>query len=101
MSVLAEGILMMQITLVGIIRIDPKRLLENGIRKELVSQVCDLLHTTLMFQGKGNSGSREGVLRSKLEHISKRLDGIRRSFEYIGDYVNSNGLKVNLCMIIF
>jgi len=97
MSVLAEGILLMQKTLVGIIRIDPKLLLENGIRKELVSQVCDVFHSTLTFQGRINGGSRDAVLKNKLEHISKRVDGIRRSFEYIGDYVNSDGLKVCNC----
>ena len=38
-AVFTEGILLMKTTLVGIIKIDPKQLLEDGIRKELVSQV--------------------------------------------------------------
>lgn len=84
---------MMQVTLVGVIKIDPKKLLENGIRKELVRQVCNILNTNLNFQTKVNSG-RETELLEKLKQIAKRFDGIYRSFEYIGDYVNCNGLKV-------
>ncbi|OXA51094.1 WASH complex subunit strumpellin [Folsomia candida] len=92
MSALAEGILMMQTTLVGVIKIDPKKLLENGIRKELVRQVCQVLHTNLNFQLKGSG--KDSELMSKLTIIAKQFDGILRSFEYIGDYVNSNGLKI-------
>ena len=35
-SVFTEGILLMKTTLVGVIKVDPKQLLEDGIRKELV-----------------------------------------------------------------
>jgi WASH complex subunit strumpellin len=87
MSVLTEGILMMQSTLVGIIRIDPKTLLENGIRKELLRQLTITL-TSAFTQPQRRS------LENKLEQIGERVDGIRRSFEYIGDYVNSHGLKI-------
>lgn len=39
-SVFTEGILMMKSTLVGVVKVDPKKLLEDGIRKELVRQVA-------------------------------------------------------------
>lgn len=51
-SVFTEGILMMKTTLVGIIKIDPKQLLEDGIRKELVRQVASALHIGLTFNPK-------------------------------------------------
>lgn len=51
-SVFTEGILMMKTTLVGIIKVDPKQLLEDGIRKELVRQVAAALHQALMFNPK-------------------------------------------------
>ena len=51
-SVFTEGILMMKATLVGVIKIDPKQLLEDGIRKELVKQVAFALHTGLTFNQK-------------------------------------------------
>ena len=38
-SVFTDGMLMMKSTLVGVIKIDPKKLLEDGIRKELVTRV--------------------------------------------------------------
>jgi WASH complex subunit strumpellin len=69
-SVFTEGMLMMKTTLVGIIKfaypvhhyclslnldsiqIDPKQLLEDGIRKELVKQVARALHNGLVFNPK-------------------------------------------------
>ena len=78
---------MMQTTLVGIIRIDPKTLLENGIRKELLRQLTLTMTSAFTVPQKGN-------LEWKLEQVAQRVDGIRRSFEYIGDYVNTHGLKI-------
>lgn len=42
----------MKSTLVGIVRIDPKQLLEDGIRKELVHHIALALHTGLTFNPK-------------------------------------------------
>ncbi|XP_076082010.1 WASH complex subunit 5-like isoform X2 [Mytilus galloprovincialis] len=89
-SVFTEGILMMKTTLVGIIKIDPKQLLEDGIRKELVQQVALALHKGLMFNPK----ARTSELMPKLESLGDRMDGFRISFEYIQDYVNIYGLKI-------
>lgn len=43
---------MMKTTLVGIIKVDPKQLLEDGIRKELVRQVAYALSRDLIFNPK-------------------------------------------------
>jgi len=86
MSVLTEGILMMKTTLVGIIRIDPQVLLERGIRKELLRQLTITISSALT--------APKMSLEWKLKQIGERVDGIRRSFEYIGDYVNSRGLEI-------
>ncbi len=51
-SVLTEGVLMMKTTLVGIIKVDPKQLLEDGVRKELVRQVATALDQTMNFNPK-------------------------------------------------
>lgn len=40
----------MQTTLLGIIKLDPKQLLEDGIRCELVRQNTTAMHTHLIFQ---------------------------------------------------
>jgi WASH complex subunit strumpellin len=47
---------MMKSTLVGIIRVDPKQLLEDGIRKELVKHIATALHTGLIFNPKAKVG---------------------------------------------
>ncbi|CAK8692488.1 unnamed protein product [Clavelina lepadiformis] len=89
-SVFTEGVLMMKTTLVGIIQVDPKQLLEDGIRKELVMQVASAMHTILMFNPK----AKMSELMTKLKTLTQTMDGFRRSFEYIQDYVNIYGLKI-------
>jgi len=47
--VFTEGILAMETTLVGIIEVDPKKLLEDGIRKELVNHIATALDQVFAF----------------------------------------------------
>ncbi|KAM3840991.1 WASH complex subunit 5 isoform 1-T1 [Vipera latastei] len=89
-SIFTEGILMMKTTLVGIIKVDPKQLLEDGIRKELVKRVAFALHRGLTF----NSRAKSSELMPRLKDMAATMDGFHRSFEYIQDYVNICGLKI-------
>ncbi|CAG12904.1 unnamed protein product, partial [Tetraodon nigroviridis] len=89
-SIFTEGILMMKTTLVGIIKVDPKQLLEDGIRKELVRRVAYALHKGLIFNPKAKSSE----LMPKLKEMAATMDGFYRSFEYIQDYVSIYGLKI-------
>uniref|UniRef100_A0A8D0HRZ0 WASH complex subunit 5 n=1 Tax=Sphenodon punctatus TaxID=8508 RepID=A0A8D0HRZ0_SPHPU len=89
-SIFTEGILMMKTTLVGIIKVDPKQLLEDGIRKELVKRVALALHRGLTF----NPRAKPSELMPKLKDMAATMDGFYRSFEYIQDYVNIYGLKI-------
>lgn len=89
-SVFTEGILMMKTTLVGIIELDPKQLLEDGIRKELVKKLSESLHSGISFNPK----AKQPELESKLAALAKVIDGYRRSFEYVQDYINIHGLKI-------
>ncbi|KAF6031772.1 KIAA0196 [Bugula neritina] len=89
-SVFTEGILMMKTTLMGIIKVDPKQLLEDGIRKELVKQVAYALHKGLIFNPKAKTSE----LMPRLRELGAKMDGFRRSFEYIQDYVDIYGLKI-------
>ncbi|XP_054840736.1 WASH complex subunit 5 [Eublepharis macularius] len=89
-SIFTEGILMMKTTLVGIIKVDPKQLLEDGIRKELVKRVALALHRGLTFNPK----AKPSELMPKLKDMAATMDGFHRSFEYIQDYVNIYGLKI-------
>uniref|UniRef100_UPI00398ECB7B WASH complex subunit 5 isoform X2 n=1 Tax=Pristiophorus japonicus TaxID=55135 RepID=UPI00398ECB7B len=89
-SIFTEGILMMKTTLVGIIKVDPKQLLEDGIRKELVRRVALALHKGLIFNPKAKTSE----LMPKLKEMAATMDGFYRSFEYIQDYVSIYGLKI-------
>uniref|UniRef100_A0A8C5DMK5 WASH complex subunit 5 n=1 Tax=Gouania willdenowi TaxID=441366 RepID=A0A8C5DMK5_GOUWI len=89
-SIFTEGILMMKTTLVGIIKVDPKQLLEDGIRKELVKKVAYALHQGLIFNPK----AKPSELMPKLKEMAATMDGFYRSFEYIQDYVSIYGLKI-------
>eukprot|EP01113_Clastostelium_recurvatum_P044787 TRINITY_DN759_c0_g1_i3.p1 TRINITY_DN759_c0_g1~~TRINITY_DN759_c0_g1_i3.p1 ORF type:complete len:1198 (+),score=276.33 TRINITY_DN759_c0_g1_i3:52-3645(+) len=95
-SVFTEGILAMETTLVGIIKVDPKQLLEDGIRKELVQQIAFAMDRTLVFNTKGSSSGNNKIddTETKLRDLGTLLDGFRRSFQYIQDYVNIQGLKI-------
>lgn len=100
---------MMKSTLVGVVCLDPKVLLEDGIRKELVRHISKALHTELAF----SSRPKTDELNQRLKSLGKIMDGYKRSFEYIQvcsnqpythtntssnrlfqDYVNINGLKI-------
>ena len=47
---LSCGILAMRTTLV--VQVDPKKLLEEGIRRELVNRVARTLHSTFTFNSR-------------------------------------------------
>ncbi|PKU29085.1 wash complex subunit hypothetical protein [Limosa lapponica baueri] len=67
-SIFTEGILMMKTTLVGIIKVDPKQLLEDGIRKELVKRVALALHRGLIFNPRAKnflSMFQKNILRDR------------------------------------
>jgi len=88
-SVFTQGILAMKRTIMGVIKLDPRQLLEDGIRKELVRQLTVSMHEFLVFR-KGSLEEFEG----RLGELGRKLDGFRQSFEYIQDYINVYGLKI-------
>ncbi|KEG11891.1 WASH complex subunit strumpellin [Trypanosoma grayi] len=88
----ASGILAMESTLVGVIQVDPHQLLEDGIRKELVQQITQELHASLLFDRKKPLSAK--AFDDELARLARKLNGIRASFEYIQDYVNVHGLRI-------
>lgn len=88
-SALTEGILTMKTTSVGVIEVDPKRLLEDGIRKELNRHLSDALNTYLVFGEKAYVD-----LDGKLLEMIKLIERYRWSFDYIQDYLHINGSKI-------
>lgn len=89
-AVLAEGVAMMETTLVGVIQVDPRRLLEDGVRRELVLLVAKILHQGLTF----NTKVKGSELYRKLTVVGQQMNGFRTSFEFIQDYISMYGLKI-------
>jgi WASH complex subunit strumpellin len=88
-SVFTRGIASLDTTAIGLDAIDPKALLEDGIRKELVSRIAITLHEALSFDSH-----KLQDFEHKLIRLATILDGFRRSFQYIQDYINIYGLKI-------
>ena len=88
-SVFTKGIFMMEKTLMGVIEVDPKIILEKGIRRELLSLLAKIFHVYIDF--KANDKIH---LDKKLNDLIAKINSVRKSFLYIQDYININGSKM-------
>ena len=88
-SVFTKGIFMMEKTLMGVIEVDPKIILEKGIRRELLSLLAKIFHAYIDF--KSNDKIH---LDKKLNELIAKINSVRKSFLYIQDYININGNKM-------
>jgi len=88
-STYTEGILAMKQTIMGVVKVDPKQLLEDGIRKELVRQIASFLENLIEFK----TGKIE-EFENNLNQLQTRLSGMLQSFQYIQDFVGIYGLKI-------
>ncbi|KAF7278026.1 hypothetical protein GWI33_008946 [Rhynchophorus ferrugineus] len=89
-SIFSQGMRMMKSTLVGVVCLDAKKLLDDGVRKELVQHVSQALDSELKFGPK----PKQDDLKQKLNSLVMIMEGYKKSFEYIQDYININGLKI-------
>uniref|UniRef100_A0A182NJL2 Strumpellin n=1 Tax=Anopheles dirus TaxID=7168 RepID=A0A182NJL2_9DIPT len=90
LSTFTEGILAMQTTLVGVVELDSRKLLEDGIRRKLVQNVAEAFHQQLVFSAK----AKESELYARLDALHKIIHGYRRSFEYVQDYLNIHCMRI-------
>lgn len=96
-SVFTEGILNMKTTLFGVIEVEPKQLLEDGIRKELVYRIAKELNNSLTFNNHTSSRDEykySDNMDSTLISVGDKLGSLQQSFEHIQDYIKVYGLKV-------
>lgn len=49
-SIFTDSILSMDTYLIGVIEVDPKVILEDGIRREMVKLICKILERVLVFK---------------------------------------------------
>ena len=88
-SMITKGIFLMEKTLLGITEVDPKELLEEGIRKELLNLLANTFQNNIDF----SPGDKIDI-NEKLNQLINEVKKIRKSFLYIQDYVNINGSKM-------
>jgi len=91
-SMLTEGMLVLDKTLMGVIEIDPKEILVDGIRKELGKTLASMLHEGFIFSKK-LLGDVE-TLESKFQMLREKFTGLKRSIEYIQDFLNIQGESI-------
>ena len=66
------------------IQVDPKEILVEGIRNELVRTVAKVLHNLFLFNDKGDNAE----LQEKLDFLKAKFKGWKKSPEYIKDFLN-------------
>ncbi|KAL7541370.1 hypothetical protein ACHAXR_010852 [Thalassiosira sp. AJA248-18] len=99
-SIFADGILDMENTVIGSAQVNPRDLLDEGLRKELVSHVSELLNNLLQFDFSADSESvssmskHQAAAMRSLSSLSGRLEGFQAALECVEDYVCMHGLKL-------
>ena len=90
-SLLTEGMLVLDKVLMGVIEIEPKEILVDGIRKELGKTLATMLHEGFIFDKKGDMSSE---LMDRFMKLRDKIRGLKRSIEYIQDFLNIYGEKI-------
>ena len=99
-SVFADGILQMESTVLGGIEVHPHKLVDEGLRKELVSHVSGLLNNLLQFDFSADSETVSSMSKhltsaiKSLASLSERFKAFRMSLECVDDYLCMHGLKM-------
>lgn len=94
------GILGMENTNIGEREVNPRQLLEESLRKELISHSSELLHNLLQFDFSADSetiasmNKHHAAAMRSLASLSGRLQGFQSALECIDDYACVNGLRM-------
>ena len=89
-SALSAALLAMEKTLVGVVEVDPKNILDTGLRRELSATLSQYLNTTLQFSAKEKSAD----LIPRLLHVLSTSESFRTCFGMIQDFVVVNTAKI-------
>lgn len=94
------GILEMENATIGGAQVNPRELLDEGLRKELVSHVSGLLNNLLQFDFSANAETVSSMVKHhattmrSLASLAGRLEGFQIAIECVEDYICMNGLKM-------
>ncbi|KHJ47607.1 hypothetical protein D918_01762 [Trichuris suis] len=87
---LAEGMLPLRTTVLGVIEVDPKQLLTDGILEELISEIFELLNSSFVYKRRG----KPGEFSVNVTELEWKISAYRDTFEYISDYLGISGLYI-------
>lgn len=90
----------MENTVIGGAQVNPRHLLDEGLRKELVSHVSILLNSILQFDFAAESesissmGKHQAAAMRSLSSLAGRVEGFQAALECVEDYVCMHGMKL-------
>jgi WASH complex subunit strumpellin len=87
-SLFTESILSMETYLVGVIEVNPKVILDEGIRKEMIRLIFRMLDKHLQFKGTDVDGFQKLLIE-----LAVSLEGFKKAVENIQDFVQIYGIK--------
>lgn len=98
-TMFTEGMLVLDKVLMGVIEIEPKEILIDGLRKELCKKMAKMLHEEFIFKeveqattgidhSKQGAMGEFGVYEMKFLRLKANFVGLKRSIEYIQDFLN-------------
>jgi len=89
-SLFVEGMLKMNKCIMGIIEVDPKELLINGIKNEMMLIVTKTLNNSLIFKKELTTEAFEATIKQ----TAARLDNMRTALEYVQDIMGIDALSI-------
>lgn len=111
-TVFTEGLLWLDNVLMGVTEIEPKEILVSGLRQELCKKLANMLHNEFIFAPSGkqdNTASQASIKQTlgpggvsklqggmgafgdyeeKFKRLRANFVGLKRSLEYIQDFLN-------------
>lgn len=104
-TMFTEGMLVLDKVLMGVTEIEPKEILIDGLRKELCKKMARMLHEEFIFNNmevtatgidhsKQGAMGEFGIYEAKFMRLKNNFVGLKRSIEYIQDFLNVQGEKI-------
>lgn len=85
---------------VGGVEVNPRKLMDDGLRKEMVQHISELMNNILQFDFSADNETSASMMKHRgsamksLESLSKRLNGFRNALTCIEDFVAIHGSKI-------
>lgn len=83
-TLLTEGMLKLDKTLMGVIELDPKKVLVVGLRNELCRKLAEILHEEFIFQQNSPEEAQSNAAQIERNAKGLKVQGGRGSFGEFG-----------------